>query len=147
MRSAWLVVLMACSGAPSGSDAHPAGEQPAAANAGAAPSHPAGSRTDVSMQTFIERHGEGLQIVDVRTDGEWAEGHVPGAVHVPLQDLSPQHPGLAGLDLSKPVYFVCAVGGRSARAADQMSKAGIQAVNVEGGTNAWIAAGQEVVKP
>ena len=83
----------------------------------------------------------------MRSDEEWAEGHVPGAVHVPIDQLRPDHPGLAGVDSGKPVYFICAVGGRSSRATDQMAKAGWQAVNVKGGTQAWVAKGKPLEKP
>lgn len=137
----WMVlcqVLVACAGtAESGGTTTTA---PVAAQAG-------GKREDVSIDEFIKRQAEGVQIVDVRTDQEWSEGHVPGAVHVPINELRADHPGLAGIDKGKPVYFVCAVGGRSSKATDQMSRAGWHAVNVQGGTQAWIAKGQPVEKP
>jgi rhodanese-related sulfurtransferase len=115
--------------------------EPASASASA------GKRVDLSMDDFIARHPEGLQIVDVRTDGEYAGGHIPGTVHVPVDQLAADHPALQSLDKTKPVYFVCAVGGRSAKAADQMSAQGFHAINVLGGTNAWVDQGQALQKP
>lgn len=107
---------------------------------------PTGSLETIDVPGFIGVHGDGVQLVDVRTDGEWAGGRIPGAIHVPLDKVSADHPAIAGLDKSKPVYFVCAVGGRSGRAADRMSKQGFHAVNVMGGTKGWITAGKPVEK-
>jgi rhodanese-related sulfurtransferase len=126
-------------------------DAPAAGGAGSpaatAATTSAGKRVDLSMDDFIARHPEGLQIVDVRTDGEYAGGHIPGTVHVPVDQLAANHPALQSLDKTKPVYFVCAVGGRSAKAADQMAAAGFHAINVLGGTNAWVDQGQALQKP
>lgn len=103
-----------------------------------------GSRSDVTVQQFIEAHPSGLTVLDVRTPGEFASGHVPGAVPVPLDQLGPAHPAVVGLDKSKPVYVICEVGGRSSRAADMLAAAGYTTINVQGGTAAWIQAGQAV---
>lgn len=96
----------------------------------------------VAMERFVERHPTGLQIVDVRTTDEWVTGRVPGAVHVPLAELSADHPSIAALDKKQPVYFVCAVGGRSKQAAEKMAAEGFTAISVDGGTKGWEAAGQ-----
>jgi rhodanese-related sulfurtransferase len=83
-------------------------------------------------------------VIDVRTPEEYAAGHVPGAVNVPLDQLGPSHAAIASLDRAQPVYFICQVGGRSQRAADLMAEAGYQARNVLGGTGAWVQAGKAV---
>ena len=140
----WLlavVVSVGCSGAtPSSADG---GGAPAAATPGAPAK--AGSRTEIKVQELAAL--KGAQIVDVRTDEEWAAGHVPGAIHVPLADLKPEHPAIAGLNREQPIHFICAVGGRSAKATDAMAAKGFQAVNVTGGTNAWIDSGLPIEKP
>ena len=129
----WIGVgLMACGGT------SPSAGEPAVAEVEKA----AGQREDVDISTFISRHAGGIQVVDVRTQAEWDAGHVPGAIHVPLADLKAEHPKLASLRDGEPVYFICAAGGRSARAADQMAATGMHAVNVLGGTGAWVAAGK-----
>lgn len=51
---------------------------------------------------------------------------------------------LDDLPTDRPVYVICAAGARSLRAAEVMRARGIDAVNVAGGTNAWIDAGFEV---
>jgi rhodanese-related sulfurtransferase len=145
MRSwQWVVVagVVACGAGETAAPAQDPGKEPAKAAAA-----PAGKREDVTIAAFIPQHAAGVQLVDVRTDEEWAAGHVPGAVHVPLADLKKDHPAMAAFDATKPVYFICAAGGRSAKAADQMSAAGLHAINVAGGTNGWRDAGQKVDMP
>ncbi len=80
-------------------------------------------------------------VVDVREPWEFAEGHVPGARLHPLATV----PTLVGdLTTDEPVYLVCAVGGRSGQAATFLAAHGVDAVNVEGGTQEWVAAGYSI---
>lgn len=77
-------------------------------------------------------------VIDVREPVEYVEGHLPGARLVPLAQV----PTLVGnLPTDAPVYLVCAVGARSGRAAEYLAQNGVDAVNVEGGTRDWVAAG------
>jgi rhodanese-related sulfurtransferase len=102
-------------------------------------------RADISLDEFAELHAEGgITLIDVRTNGEFAEGHIPGAINLPVERVHLENPIIASLDKSQPVYFVCAVGGRSSTAADRMAAAGFQAVNVDGGTNGWVGMGLAV---
>jgi len=82
-------------------------------------------------------------VVDVRTDGEWAGGHVPGAIHIPLSELEGR---MSELEAHRDVeiYAICQSGGRSARAADTLARSGFKVHNVLGGTGAWVAAGHPV---
>lgn len=78
------------------------------------------------------------QIVDVREDAEVAEGMIPGAIHIPLGQLTSR----AGeLDREQPVVTVCRSGKRSARAAEELAAAGFQADTMGGGMIAWRNAG------
>jgi rhodanese-related sulfurtransferase len=91
------------------------------------------------LKNVVEQ-GDG-QVVDVRELWEYAQGHVPGARLVPLAQV----PALVGdLPTDEPVYLVCAVGSRSGQAAQFLSQHGIDAVNVDGGTGDWLAAGYPV---
>ena len=83
-------------------------------------------------------------VLDVRTPEEYASGHVPGARNVPVDGVDALAGELraAGAD----VVLVCASGGRSAHAARTLAAQGVRAVNVLGGTNAWVAAGYEVAR-
>lgn len=64
---------------------------------------------------------QGATLLDVRTDGEWSEGHLPGAVHVPVQELEAR---MSEVPRDHPVVVYCLSGGRSARAAGMLSAAG-----------------------
>ena len=83
----------------------------------------------------------GATLLDVREAGEFADGHVPGARNVPMGQL-PGH--LDELDRDHPVLLICWSGNRSAAMCDLVSAAGFDAVNVGGGTAAWIRAGRPV---
>jgi hydroxyacylglutathione hydrolase len=91
------------------------------------------------LRAQIAEARPGLQVVDVRRSGEFASGHVPGAVHLPLDRLET---ALSGLDAKKPTVAICAGGYRSSIGAALLRRAGFTDVyNVVGGTSAWLAAG------
>src|SRR5262249_59960073 len=86
-----------------------------------------------------------LQVIDVRRAGEYADGHVPGARHVPLDRLEAE---AADLDPSRATAVICAGGYRSSAGSSILAARGFRdLVNVTGGTAAWVAAGLEVEKP
>ncbi|RME24142.1 MAG: rhodanese-like domain-containing protein [Deltaproteobacteria bacterium] len=86
----------------------------------------------------------GAFVVDVRTPGEFAQGHVPGAVNIPLQELKARI-GELEPHRSEDFAVICAVGGRSAAAVDYLRSQGFdKVVNVVGGTKAWVQAGYPV---
>ena len=66
------------------------------------------------------------------------DAHVPGVVLIPLPDFADR---VDEVPTDGPVYVICAVGGRSRKAAEFLISKGIDATNVAGGTNAWIDAG------
>ena len=83
----------------------------------------------------------GAVLLDVREDSEWRAGHAPGARHIPLGDLDR---GIDALPRDREVVVVCRSGGRSARATAILARAGVEAVNLNGGMRAWAAAGLAV---
>jgi rhodanese-related sulfurtransferase len=83
-----------------------------------------------------------VTLIDVREDDEWAAGHAPRAVHVPLGDLDPS----AHTDMA-PLIVVCRSGGRSSKAAAKLATAGLAVHNLAGGMKAWQDAGHPVVRP
>ncbi len=89
--------------------------------------------------TWVEEHGAGLQIVDVREPDEFAGplGHIVGARLLPLGDLEKR----AGeLTKEHPIVTVCRAGARSAQAAAILRKAGFGNVaNLAGGMLRWRA--------
>jgi rhodanese-related sulfurtransferase len=77
-------------------------------------------------------------IVDVREVAEYAVGHLPAAINVPLSMLPVAY---RRLPADRRIYVVCDVGHRSAQATRVLVTAGVDAVDVSGGTTAWVAAG------
>ncbi|MCU1678009.1 MAG: sulfurtransferase [Frankiales bacterium] len=81
-------------------------------------------------------------ILDVREPEEWADGHVDGSVHMPMQTIPER---LHELPAEKRITVLCAVGGRSAQVTAWLVAQGYDAVNVDGGIYAWVDAGRPVV--
>jgi rhodanese-related sulfurtransferase len=127
------VALVACSVGP----AEPAAAPPVEAAA-------AGVRDEVDVAEFAEAHAAGARVIDVRTPEEFASGHVPGAINVPVDTVDPADPVFASHPKDQPLYLVCRSGRRSGLAADELAAAGFHAVNVAGGTLAWVEAGHPV---
>lgn len=85
---------------------------------------------------LLER-GEAV-LLDVREPDEWRAGHAPGAVHVPLDELTQN---LDALPRDRRIVAVCRSGARSERATKALRAAGLQVDNLLGGMKAWQAAG------
>lgn len=88
--------------------------------------------------------GDETVVIDVRNPDEYRTGHVPGASLIPVNSVF-QRSG--ELPQDKKILFVCAVGQRSALAAEMAAAAGLPAdrlYNMEGGTDAWRKAGEPV---
>src|SRR6478736_8426629 len=88
-----------------------------------------------------------VDLIDVRTPAEFREVHVDFARNVPLDRLDPRAIAAArnGRE-NEPLYVICQSGSRAARACNTLIAAGLKAVNVEGGTLAWVEAGLSVVR-
>ncbi len=80
----------------------------------------------------------GAQVVDVRTAGEHAAGHIEGAAHLPLERLNEE---IDQLDRSQPVLVYCRGGNRSEMAAEALRNSGWDAHSIDGGLLAWDEAG------
>ncbi len=88
--------------------------------------------------------GDRLQIVDARTNSEWALGRIPTAIHSYVPFLEEN---LDKLDPDKPVATYCGSGYRASIAASILKRHGFQQVyNIPGSMTAWQAAGYEVEK-
>ena len=79
---------------------------------------------------------DGEVLLDVREVDEWAAGHAPGSVNLPLSRFHPDR-----LPEAARLLCVCRSGARSGRAVAALRNAGYDAVNVSGGMNAWQADG------
>jgi rhodanese-related sulfurtransferase len=83
----------------------------------------------------------GAQLVDVRVDHEWDAGHIPGAMHLPLEELAERSDEL---DPDRPVVLYCRGGTRSSMAAEALEGAGFDAVKLSEGIVGWEEAGLEL---
>ncbi len=82
-------------------------------------------------------------VIDVREPAEYDAGHVPGALNIPMDQLTAR---LGEIDRARPVHVVCASGNRSSEMTEVLSAHGYDASNVVGGTNAWARAGRPMEK-
>ena len=85
----------------------------------------------------------GAGLLDVRERWEFEEGHIDGAVLIPLGELTAR---LSEIPTSRPLVVYCAVGGRSAAAVDWLLDNGRpDAVSLAGGIQRWMLSGLPVV--
>jgi phage shock protein E len=77
----------------------------------------------------------GAKLVDVRSADEFAEGHIEGAINIPVDDIAARTAELG--DKSQPVVLYCRSGKRSARAAATLREAGFTKVENLGGKDNW----------
>jgi len=84
---------------------------------------------------------QGAVLIDVREVAEFEVVRVPGARHIPLAEVSGRRDEIPN---GSRVYVICAKGGRSRAAAELLREDGTDAVNVAGGTTAWLEAGKTI---
>ncbi|MEU5195444.1 rhodanese-like domain-containing protein [Streptomyces scabiei] len=92
-------------------------------------------------QAHIRLHE--LTVIDVRTPGEYASGHVPGAHNIPLGHLDAALPALKTAADRGDLLIVCASGARSAEACRRLADQGITAATLTGGTTTWTQLGHD----
>lgn len=99
----------------------------------------------VDVRQGAALQSQGALLVDVRTPGEFAQGHAPGAVLIPLDQVSQRLAEFGTKD--RPIALICRSGNRSGQAQGILEQAGFtKTVNVTGGMNAWERSGLPVVK-
>lgn len=95
----------------------------------------------ITVTELVARSG--VPLIDVREVDEFAAGHVPGAVNIPMSEIGNRLEELP----SESFDVICHAGGRSARVIEALETRGYDATNVEGGTSEWIAQGHAVEVP
>ncbi|MFC0429355.1 rhodanese-like domain-containing protein [Kutzneria buriramensis] len=92
--------------------------------------------------TTVDQVPTDAVLLDVREHDEWAAGHAPQAIHIPLGELAER---VGEVPQDRDVYVVCRAGGRSARATMYLNQNGWDAVNVAGGMQVWHQHGLSLV--
>jgi rhodanese-related sulfurtransferase len=93
------------------------------------------------IQRFLAEGRTGL-LVDVRSASEFATGHIPGAMHMPLEQIESR---VDDLDAKLPIILICKSGQRARLAAAVLEPCRPEAKVLEGGTDAWRKAGLPLV--
>lgn len=101
--------------------------------------------TDMDVKDFAKYlTNDTVQLVDVRTPEEFAEGHIKGAKNINVFDRNFIEEAQEKLDKSRPVAVYCRSGKRSADAARLLTAKGYHVANLEGGILAWKQAGEPI---
>ena len=98
------------------------------------------AEVDIDELARVRDSGD-IALIDVRRREEYEEFHVPGAVLIPLDELPDR---LVELPSVSPLYIICRTGHRSGIAAEFLAEQQIEAINVAGGSLAWMKAGKEI---
>ena len=97
---------------------------------------------EVSAAELESALASGARLYDVREPDEYAAGHVPGAVLIPLGTVADHVEEFRGDGLA---YVICKSGGRSMKACEILAGEGLDVVNVAGGTMGWVTSGRGTV--
>ncbi|WNZ07664.1 rhodanese-like domain-containing protein [Streptomyces sp. 11x1] len=88
-----------------------------------------------------------LTVIDVRTPAEYASGHLPGALNIPLDHVRRALPEIRHAAERGDVLVVCASGARSENACKLLAEQGVTTATLVGGTGAWAAEGHDLHTP
>ncbi|TVQ42128.1 MAG: rhodanese-like domain-containing protein [Saprospirales bacterium] len=106
--------------------------------------NPGTHHINVQQAKDLIENGKEVQILDVRTEGEWRSGIVQNSILINLYDQQ-FHQKVQELNKEKPVVIICRSGNRSNQAMRAMSQMGFKELyNVRGGVNSWGRAGYEL---
>ena len=86
----------------------------------------------ISTIELEQKLKQNIQLIDVRTPGEFKRGHIKNAKNIPLNEIGNFTP-----IADKKTYVICHSGARSKLAAKKLKKRGFNVVNVKGGMHAW----------
>lgn len=100
--------------------------------------------TSMSVSEAADLFKEGAFLLDVRQTEEWVQGHIEGAVSIPLGELQYR---TSEIPTDRDILIICRTGNRSSQARSILRAAGFKrTTSIIGGFNAWIANGLPVIK-
>jgi rhodanese-related sulfurtransferase len=88
----------------------------------------------------------GGRVLDVREKHEFDGGHVPNAINIPMSVVPLRIDDVKGFNSAEPIWVICESGARSWQVAEYLTRHGLSAINVDGGTSAWRASGLSLEK-
>lgn len=92
---------------------------------------------NIKPEEISEVLSQGATLLDVRTEDEFLEGHIPGAINIEIGEMSDED--IEQLDKEKTYVLYCRSGGRSSRAAQMLEALDFGDVyNLEGGYMEWV---------
>jgi len=107
---------------------------------------------EISQEELLALQARGVPLIDVREPGEFAQGHIAGAVNIPRGVLEFEVDGHPAVNCVKdpalahrdaPLVLSCRSGGRSALAAAALLELGfVEPLSLAGGIQAWVGAGR-----
>lgn len=101
----------------------------------------------VDVTTFAKQCAtDSVQVLDVRTPEEYAEGHLVNAINIDVTAEGFIQKATTKLDSNKTIAVYCRSGKRSALAAKQLSEKGYKVINLDGGILAWIQESKPVIR-
>ena len=83
-----------------------------------------------------------VQLIDICSPAEYASGHVPGAINIPMEQIGGR---IADLRIASPVVLICTSGQRACATAQLLKANGIDVLVLDGGTRAWKESGGQIV--
>ena len=96
---------------------------------------------EISVNELAQKLLNGAFLIDVRELDEWIAERVPEVPLIPLGEITDR---LTDFPKEGEVFIICRSGARSATACQFLRSNDVNAINVAGGTLAWIASGQDV---
>lgn len=116
---------------------------PAASAGAAVAAAPEKVNTKIAPADYQSKFGAGSDhiLIDVRTPEEFASGHIPGSVNIPVDSLGQR---LSEVPQDKPVVLYCRSGNRSGQAAQILDQAGYSQIYDLGGIVTWQQQGYPV---
>lgn len=86
----------------------------------------------ISIQQLEEKLKQPIELIDVRSEMEFSQGHIPKAKNIPLDKIASYQP-----KTKKSIYLICHLGARSKQAAKFLNDKGFDAYNIDGGMMRW----------
>jgi rhodanese-related sulfurtransferase len=91
----------------------------------------------------LQNHAADAQLIDVRSPSEFAAGHIPGAINIPMDQIESR---LDDLRTAMPIVLICQIGKRARMTAGLLEPCNLKISILDGGTNTWIQAGLPIVQ-